>query len=86
VGCIERLRELFTDEPALVNAAIHDHEPPVFCLSEKDDRAVELVELLLSFGVNTNVRNAEGLTPADAARKRGLEDAAILLEDAMESG
>jgi ankyrin repeat protein len=81
-GCIERLREVFTENPALVNQQIHDHEPPVFCLSEKDDRAVELVELLLSFGADTSVRNGEGLTPAEMARMRGLEDAAALLEDA----
>jgi ankyrin repeat protein len=81
-GCIERLRELITENPALASEAIHEMEPPVFCLPDDDDRAAELVELLLSFGANASVRNAKGETPAEAARKRGLEDAAQLLDDA----
>jgi uncharacterized protein len=85
-GCIERLRELFTENPALASEAIHAMEPPVFCLPNDDEKAAALVELLLSFDVDARVRDKQGLTPADAARKRGLEDAAILLDDATESG
>jgi ankyrin repeat protein len=79
-GCVDRLRELFTETPALVNQPIHDHEPPVFCLPDDEDSAVELAELLVSLGADLSVKNADGLTPAQAARKRGLEDAAALLE------
>jgi uncharacterized protein len=79
-GCIDRLRELFTEDPKLASADIHEREPPLFCLPDDEDKAVELAELLISFGAGTNVRNTEGLTPGEAARKRGLEDAAALLE------
>jgi len=79
-GCIDRLRDLFTVDPALASAPIHAHEPPIFCLPDDDERAAELVELLLSFGADIAVKNAEGQTPLEVARKRGLEDAAALLE------
>jgi hypothetical protein len=77
---VDRLRELFEEDRALVDAPIHDHEPPVFCLPDNDEQACELAELLLSFNVKLDVKNADGLSPAEAARKRGLEDAADLLE------
>lgn len=78
-GRTDRLRELFTETPALANQPIHQHEPPIFCLPDDDETAAELVELLLSFGADVSVRNADGLTPAELAHKRGLEDAAELL-------
>jgi len=81
-GCVERLRELFSEDPALATAPIHAHEPPIFCLPDNDERAAELVELLLSFGADIIAKNAEGQTPLEVARKRGLEDAAALLDDA----
>jgi ankyrin repeat protein len=79
-GCVDRLRELFEEDRALIDAPIHDHEPPVFCLPDDDAQACELAELLVSFGVKLDTRNAERLSPSEAARKRGLEDAADLLE------
>jgi ankyrin repeat protein len=79
-GCIERVRELLTEDPSLANREIHAKEPPLFCLPDEDARAVELVELLLSFGADPLARNEAGLSPAEAARKNGLEEAATLLE------
>jgi ankyrin repeat protein len=79
-GCVDRLRELFGEDRTLVDAPIHDHEPPVFCLPDNDEQACELAELLLSFNAKLDVRNANGFSPSEAARKRGLEDAADLLE------
>jgi ankyrin repeat protein len=82
-GCVDRLRELFTEQPDLAAAPIHENEPPLFCLPDVDDKAVALVELLLSFGADPSARNDRGETPAQAARRRGLDDAAALLEDAQ---
>jgi len=48
----------------------------------RDDRAVDVAELLLAHGADPSVRNAAGLTPAQAARKRGLEEAATAIEAA----
>ena len=40
-----------------------------------------LAALLLSFGADTRVTNADGLTPHEAALRRGLEEAAALIAD-----
>ncbi|HEV2511418.1 ankyrin repeat domain-containing protein [Bosea sp. (in: a-proteobacteria)] len=77
---IERLETLFAEEPTLANAPARAGEPPLFCLPDDDTSACDLVEFLLGAGADPAVRNAEGLTPAHIARKRGLLDAAALLE------
>lgn len=41
-----------------------------------------MAELLLAFGADPSFRNPLGQTPAEAARRRGLDDVAALLEDA----
>lgn len=76
---IERLEALFADDPALANTPARSGEAPLFCLPDDDASACDLVEVLLAAGADPAVRNAEGLTPAQAARKRGLLDAAALL-------
>lgn len=79
-GCVERVRELLTEDPSLANREMHAKEPPLFCLPDDDAKAGELVELLLSFGADPSARNGKGLTPADVALRNGLEEAAALLE------
>jgi uncharacterized protein len=79
-GCTDRLRELLVENPALANEPIHEKETPLFCLPDDEDKAIELAELLLSFGADMTAKNIDGLTPAEAARRRGLEDAATLLD------
>lgn len=79
---IERLEVLFAEEPTLANAPVRSGEPPLFCLPDDDTSACDLVEFLLAAGADPAKRSAEGLTAAQAARKRGLLDAAALLEQA----
>jgi ankyrin repeat protein len=55
---------------------------PLFCLPEDDDQAVEIVELLLAHGTDPTIRNRDGETAADYARKRGLDDAGELIGSA----
>jgi ankyrin repeat protein len=80
LGMRERLRELFAADPSLANA-IHPRAgiTPLFCLPDDEDEAVEMTEFLLAHGANPNVRNSEDLTAEQAARKRGLIDAADLM-------
>lgn len=78
-GQIERLRELLAREPHLANAPSRG-EPPLFALPDDEGAAVDVAELLLSFGADPKAHNAAGETPAAVARKRGLEDAAALLD------
>ena len=80
-GAVERLRTLLTEEPDRANREDRPGEPALFCLPDDQEKAVEVAELLLSFGANPGFRNPLGQTPAEAARRRGLDDAAALLDD-----
>ena len=78
-GALGRVRELLLEEPERANREDRPGEPALFCLPNDEERAVELAELLLSFGADPKFRNPQGYTPAEAARRRGLDDAADLL-------
>jgi ankyrin repeat protein len=80
---IERLEALFAENPALSNTRARSGEPPLFCLPDDDTSACDIVDFLLAAGADPKVRNAEGQTPAQVARKRGLLDAAALLEASL---
>jgi ankyrin repeat protein len=84
-GAIDRVRELLLEEPDRANREDRPGEPALFCLPDNEERAVELAELLLSFGADPAFRNPLGQTPAEAARKRGLDDAADLLSGSGEA-
>ncbi|WID98060.1 hypothetical protein QO058_07410 [Bosea vestrisii] len=84
-GEIERLETLFAEAPVLANASARSGEPPLFCLPDDDTSACDLVEFLLAAGSDPKARNKQGLTPAQAARKRGLLDTAARLEAALQS-
>jgi ankyrin repeat protein len=81
-GAVNRVHELVAEEPDRANREDRPGEPALFCLPDDEEKAVELAELLLSFGANPNFHNPLGQTPAQVARRRGLDDAAALLEDA----
>jgi len=85
-GALHKLRELLTQEPDRANRQDRPGEPPLFCLPDDADKAVETAELLLSFGADPTFRNPLGQTPAEAARRRGLDDVAELLENAQLRG
>lgn len=79
-GDVDRLREVLKAEPALANMKVRDHTP-LFCLPEHDeDRASEIVDMLLAHGADPNVTNKDGLTTAQYAAKQGLDEAAELLQ------
>jgi len=76
----ERLRQLFAEEPALANA-VHFRlgATPLFTLPDDEDQAVEMAEFLLAHGADPRIRNKDGLTPEQSARRRGLMEAADLM-------
>ena len=81
-GYTGRLAELFAEEPALVNTVrSRSGATPLFFLPDDEDKAVEMAEFLLAHGADTRVRNKEGETPEQTARKRGLDDAADVIRD-----
>ena len=80
LGMTERLRELFTADPTLANAA-HPKSgtTPLFVLPDDEEAAVETTALLLAHGADPAAKNNDGLTPEQVARQRGLIDAADLM-------
>jgi ankyrin repeat protein len=82
----DRLRELFAQDPALVNQ-LHPRLrcTPLFTLPDDEDQAADMAAFLLEHGADPQVRNPEGLTPEQAARRRGLTDAADLMRAAEDS-
>jgi ankyrin repeat protein len=79
---VERLQAELAADPALANArgAGEDALTPLFCLPDEDDRAVEVVRVLLAHGADPRLRNAAGETAIEAARRRELDEAAELME------
>jgi ankyrin repeat protein len=82
VGAVDRLKALLAADRSLASADSRGGEPPLFALPDDDDRAVDVAELLLAHGANPSVKNAAGLTPAQAAQKRGLDEAAAAIDAA----
>jgi hypothetical protein len=86
-GRVERLRDYLKENPGAANARTEQQlglgrigadpgETPLFVLPGDEDLAIDVAELLLSFGADRSVRNRAGQTPADKARARGLADLA----------
>jgi ankyrin repeat protein len=78
-GAVERLTELLAQDAGLASQPSRG-EAPLFALPEDDAEALAVVEMLLSSGADAAVRNSKGETPAEAARRRGLLEAAEMLE------
>ncbi|MGI8784298.1 MAG: ankyrin repeat domain-containing protein [Acidobacteriota bacterium] len=75
---VERLREVLKAEPRLATLGGFE-TPPLMWLPDDEALAIEIVELFLSHGADPTIRNMQGMTAADLASKRGLDDVAELL-------
>ena len=71
-------------EPSLANHHLpEDAAPtPLYCLPDDEDAAVDAVRILLAHGADPSVRNGKGHVAAGAARARGLDEAAEIIEGA----
>ncbi len=83
-GMTERLSQLFAEDSSLVNA-VHFRlgNTPLFALPNDEDEAAAMAAFLLANGADPRIRNKEGLTPQEVARRRGLIDAADLMESSL---
>jgi ankyrin repeat protein len=80
LGLTDRLAALFAAEPALVNLPhFRTGMTPLFTLPPDEPAALAMAQFLLERGADPSARDQSGATPADAARKRGLEEVARLL-------
>lgn len=78
-GRAERLGAILAEDPSLVRALNPHRLAPLFCLPDDEDAAAQVAEVLLAFGADPRARNPKRETPDEAARKRGLDDAADLI-------
>src|SRR5439155_15342648 len=79
LGKVERLRELIPAEPRL--AKLNWGSTPLFWLPEDEAKAGDIIDLFLAHGAEAGFRRTQdGLTAADVARRRGLNQAAKQLE------
>jgi uncharacterized protein len=81
-GYVERVREILADDPSLARQLDNEGCTPLWWLPDDDDQAMAIVELLLAAGADPSVRNENGRTAADWARRRGMTAVAERLEAA----
>jgi hypothetical protein len=78
---LERLEAALAVQPQRVHEKLPGDCPtPLFCLPDDDEQAEDVARILLAHGADPRLRNDKGQTAADAARARGLDDAAELME------
>lgn len=80
-----RLEAVLASESALANhrLEVEDAPTPLFCLPDDEDAAMDIAEILLRHGADPSARNRHDQSPAQMARRRGLDDAADLIEEAI---
>jgi ankyrin repeat protein len=79
MGKVERLRELLAEEPAPARMKWSDGSTPLMWLPDDEQRAMEIVELFEAHGADLGARDSRGLTAADCAARRGMDDVARVL-------
>lgn len=75
-GKVQRLRQVLAQQPELARVVNRAGFTPLCWLPEDEALAEEAVGLLLAHGADPSIAAADGTTPADYARKRGLHAAA----------
>ncbi len=78
-GKVERLRVVLSAEPDLTKSINKSGETLLMWLPDDEARAIEIVKLLLVHGTDPRIRDKNGMTAEEWARKRGLDEAAELL-------
>ena len=81
---LDRLEAVLTAEPGLADQVLAlDAAPtPLFCLPDDEGAAADVARVLLAYGADPTVSNDKSQTAIEAARGRGLEEAAELMEEA----
>jgi ankyrin repeat protein len=80
LGMTARLEALFAEEPSLVHRrGSKSGATPLFALPDDEDEAFEMTRFLLVHGADPTIKDNEGITAEESARKRGLIDAADLM-------
>ena len=78
-GEVHRLRQVLAAEPDLAKVRSRNGETPLMWLPDDEARAVEIARLLIDCGADPKLVNKNGMTAADFASKRELDEVAELL-------
>ena len=78
-GYVDRVRDVLQREPDLATQVTREGITPLWWLPDEEEKALEIVELLLAHGADPSIKNKEGRTAADWALKRGMRDVAARL-------
>lgn len=79
-GNVERLRELFRGEPDLAKVARGGHTPLMWLPPDDEQLAIDVATLLMSHGADATLKNNDGETAGDRARRVGMYRLADLLD------
>lgn len=77
-----RLDRVLSEAPELVHQQNRNGDPLICLLPDDEEGAAAAAEILLRHGADPCARNSKDETAAQAARKRGLNDAADVIEAA----
>ena len=78
---LDRVSELIRTEPALAQARNLDGSPLLCLLPDDEEAAVKVAQFLLAHGADPRATDKNGETAAQVARRRGLDDAADLMQE-----
>ena len=78
---LDRVSELIRAEPALAQARNRDGSPLLCLLPDDEEAAVEVTQFLLAHGADPRATDKNGETAIQVARRRGLDEAAELMQE-----
>ncbi len=81
-GNVDRLRQLFRDNPQLARTTSDDHTPLMWLPPGDENRAIEIAELYVAYGADASLEDQGGQTAADRAERQGMFHAASVLRAA----
>ena len=85
-GYVDRLRDVLRENPDLAKQTTREGITPLWWLPDDEDKAMEIVELLLAAGADPAQRSVKGGTAAAWARQRGMTAIArrLAIEDELD--
>lgn len=81
-GKLERLREVFADDPDRARITGDGHTPLMWLPADDERRAMAVARLLIANGADPSIVNPDGMTAADRADRLAMPDVAACLRSA----